>query len=94
MFDDEPGQSVMMQGWHLASSPFIRFEFLPLAGLATTIPFAAGSTLRERDPSLEAACLSQEEDRSHVHPVLPCREQGNSDAQAITVPVGTKPVVA
>ena len=34
----------------LTSSPFIRFEFLRSAGLATTIPFAAGSTLEGMGP--------------------------------------------
>ena len=46
---DRDGASSCKAG-SLTSSPFIRFEFLPSAGLATTIPFAAGSTLEGMGP--------------------------------------------
>lgn len=78
----------------LTSSPFIRFEFLPSAGLATTIPFAAGSTLEGMGPFSNDG-VSQPVRGPVTHPPgFPRRERGRRKLQATTAPVGTRPVVA
>ena len=50
VFVIDRGRASPCKAGGLTSSPFIRFEFLRSAGLATTIPFAAGSTLEGMGP--------------------------------------------
>jgi hypothetical protein len=46
MFELDRGRASSPKAGSLTSSPFIRFEFLRSAGLATTIPFCCGLDAR------------------------------------------------
>lgn len=74
------GRASLRKAGYLTSSTFIRFEFLPRQVSRPQSRLLRVRRSRGRDPSLRTAFLNQVRGRSHVLPVFPCREQGNSEA--------------
>jgi hypothetical protein len=93
-FNDQPGESILVQSWRLTSSTFIRFERPSTVDLATTIPFAAGLTPQGTGPFSEGG-VSQPSDGAVTRPpAFPYRVHGNPESSGEDDACRIRPVLA